>query len=172
MSAGKLDLFIETGAAWERKVEVFSPGTPVEAQAMTTGRRYYVDGVPTRVAEVADVGNGTVRVTLGEGVHGDPVLTLPAAALIIPADPVTIDEAAAAFITEPVVNPLAPVTVPIPTTIAGDGLSVTMSYTADETSVLVVDAGAHSWDLYLRTTLWDWRRVLEGTLTVVKGDAR
>lgn len=169
MRAGRLDVLVETGARWVRDVQLVAPGTPTVVAAMTPGGRYYMDGVPVRVHAVRELGNGTCRVELADGLYGDPVLTLPADALVAPAVPVAAVEATAAF-SYPDGDTLA--STPIPVTISADGSTLTLALDAAATSALADSVGAYSWDLYVRTAEFDWQRTLEGTFTVVKGDAR
>lgn len=172
MRAERYDVTVATGAAWSATYVRYTPGPAVPASAVSAGERVYVDGVPRLVASVRGEG---IRVTLtfGEGTYADDRLTLVATDLISPAEAVPLVEAVAAWETSPVVNLYDdPVTVEIPTTIEPDGVTVTLSLGADETALLAPDEGAHSWDLYVRTADADWQRALEGTLTIVRGDAR
>ena len=168
----RYDVTVATGAAWSATYVRYTPGTPVAASTISAGDRVYVDGVPMRVASVRPEGVRVV-LTFGEGLYDDYRLTLVADALVSPAEPVPITEAVAAWETFPIINPYTePVTVEIPTTVEPDGVTVTLSMDADETALLAPDEGAHSWDLYVRTADADWQRALEGTLTIVRGDAR
>ena len=170
MRAGRLDLVIETGAAWSREVQVLTPGQPVAASTVSAGTRVYLDHVPVRVASVTPNPNGSVTWALGDGLYSDPVRTLPGTALVAPAELVEVLEAAAAFRAIPEVAPRDTVAVEIPVSVSLDGSSVILAYGADETAL--IPAEAYSWDLYVRTAEWDWTRALEGTLTVIEGDAR
>lgn len=173
MRAGNLDIVVETGTLMSRDVQVHVPGPPVEAQTVTVGQRLFVDRVP-QLVHAADTAAGWTTFRFGRGLYSDPRLTVTATALVVPAVPTVVVDAIAAYSMETIDLDGIPVveTVPITTTIAGDGLTVTLTVTADESEVWHDRAGAHSWDLYVQTAVWDWQRVLEGTLTVLAGDSR
>lgn len=178
MRAGNLDVFVETGALWTRDVTVLSPGTPVEAQAVTPGQYVFVDSTPMLVYSVSlPSSSGKVTITFGRGLYSDIRLTVDATAMVIPAIKTVIVEAEASWryepITDPQINPLGSgQKMPIPIVIASDGLSMTLTLDADTTAGYAGIAGAYSWDCYVRTAEWDWQRILEGTFTVTKGDTR
>lgn len=168
----RCDVTVATGAAWSLPYVRYAPGPPVAASAVSAGDMVYVDGVPLLVASVRAEGVRVV-LTFGSGLYDDRRLTLVYDDLIAPAVPVPILDAVAAWAATPMVNPLdglAPVGIPV--TIEADGYTVTVGLTADETASLAPDAGAHSWDLYVQTDDEDWQRALEGTLTIVRGEAR
>jgi hypothetical protein len=172
--AGLLDLFVETGTAWSRDVQVLRPGTPIEAQAVTPGMRVFVDNWPALVYSVSPVASGYVSLRFGTGLANDPTVTLEATAPVHPAEPAQLLEALAAYTLqfEPYVDPHDTMRVVIPATVSADGLTVTLSLDADATAAMRDREGAHSWDLYVRSDTDDWTRVLEGTLSVIVGDAR
>lgn len=180
MRAGNLDVFIETGALWTRDVRVLSPDTPIEAQAVVPGQYVFIDSTPMLVYSVSTPSSsGKVTITFGRGLYSDIRLTVAADSMVIPAVPTEILEAAAAWTympIEPMVNPLVTQVMaqkmPIPVTIATDGLSMTLTLDADTTAGLAGMAGSYSWDCYVRTSIWDWQRILEGTFTITRGDTR
>lgn len=175
MRAGNLDVLIETGAKWTRQVEVYAPDEPIAAQLVVAGQRLFVDGLPLLVYAVMPASNNRVSIQFGRGLYNDITLTVSATANVIPAEPQTIDEVVAAwtYAPPPVLDVEPPaVTVDIPAIIAPDALSFALTYTADETAAMDGMVGANSWDCYVRTAAWDWQRILEGTLTVIKGDSR
>jgi hypothetical protein len=115
------------------------------------------------------------RIHFGQGLVSDPWLRVANEQLVSPAEPMVVAEAVAAFTfapEDPVINPLDTDRVEIPTVVSVDGSTVTLAFTADETADMADWAGAYSWDLYVRTTVDDWQRVRQGTLTIQVGDAR
>ena len=176
MKPSRLDVQIVTGATWTLDVQLVTPGAPVAVAAMTPGGRYYIGGEPVRVHSVRDLGNGWCAVATGTGLYDEPELTLASAGRVAPADPVEALEAAAGFsYAAPgaaVEDPPTMDVMEIPATISADGETVTLSLDADETAALADSIGSYSWDLYVRTAEWEWRRVVEGTLTIMAGDAR
>jgi hypothetical protein len=173
--ATRLDLFIESGADFSTTVVDYEPDVAVAAEDVTPGSYLYLYGVPTVVYDVTTTADRTT-VRFGQGLHNDPSFTLYRLDRVMTAAPVTVLEAVAAFTyypTDPQVNPLddGGQRVEIPATVAADGLSVTLALDADETAGMDGWAGAYSWDMYVRTAD-GWRRSREGTLTIVKGDAR
>src|SRR4029079_19839225 len=68
--AQRLDVEIVTGAAWTRDVQLVTPGPPVAVETLTPGGRYYVAGMPVRVASVA-VAAGRVGGRAGDGLDGE-----------------------------------------------------------------------------------------------------
>lgn len=168
MKTVRADIGVVTGAQWTCDVQLVEQGTPVAVEAVTPGGMYYVHGLTLTVHSVRDLGNGWHELVFEPGTYGAPTVQYPTGALIAPADPVPALEAVAKFAAEPVATPYEPVE--IPTSISGDGSTVTLTLPADITATM--PAGAYSWDLYVRTTRWDWQRVVQGTLSVVDGDAR
>jgi hypothetical protein len=173
--AQRLDVEIVTGAAWTRDVQLVTPGPPVAVETLTPGGRYYVAGMPVRVASVA-VAAGRVDVALGDGLYGEPVLSIPVGALLEPAVPVAALTAEAGFAypvpgaTED--DPPTMDVMPISATISADGFTITLALDDTETAALADDVGAYSWDVFAETAEFGWRRIIEGTLTIMAGDAR
>jgi len=166
--AGTLDVLIQTGALWTRDVQVLTPDTPIEAQAVTAGQRVFVDGVPLHVYSAVTTG-GLTTLTFGQGLYADLSMKMTATARVQPAVPAPILEADAAFHQD--IDAAAGAVI-IDTIISPDTYTVTLTIDAATSAGYGPYEGAHSWDCYLRTAAWDWQRVLEGTLSVVRGDAR
>jgi len=179
MRAGTLDVYIETGALWARDLQVYAPDTPVPASTVVPDQRVFLDGRPQLVHNVVTTGAKTT-ITFGQGLWYEPQLTVPYDALVAPAVPVPILDAAAAWTYllpgVPVVNPLDPaeagVKYNVPWSLSTDQLTLTLGYTADETQAFRDLAGAYSWDCFVQTSTWDWQRVVEGTWTIIRSDAR
>lgn len=171
MRAGRVDVRVETGTLWAIALQAMTPTAPIEAQAVAPGQRVFLDGLPQLVYAVTDEGNGRTRLDFGQGLYWEPRITLTSTALVSPAVPVPLTDAAAAWWVETTEEGAAERRA-IPATIATDSLSVKLTLDADSTAALEPFAGAHSWDCYMRTTGWDWQRPVEGTFTILKGDAR
>lgn len=171
--AQRYDVTVPTGARWSAEYVRYAPGPAVPAGTIVAGQRVYVDGLPRLVATVVPEGLRVI-LTFGRGLYDDARLALHVDSLVAPAEAVPITEAVAAFtLTDVDVDGLPLLTpVEIPTVVEVDGTTVTLGLTADETVDLFDWPGAHSWDLYVRTADEDWQRALEGTFTVVRGDAR
>lgn len=175
MRAGTLDVVIETGAAWQRQIQVFKPDTPITLAAVAPGQRVFVDGAPLLVYSVTPAAGGRVVLTFGRGLYSDPAMTFMGASLVAPAILVAVLEVAAAYtivVTDPATDVDVVTTVEIPATIAPDGLAFTLGLDADTTAAMVDLPAAVSWDCYTRTDEWGWQRTLEGTLSTIRGDAR
>jgi hypothetical protein len=170
--ASTLDIVVQTGALWTRDVQLFKPDAPVAVQAVTPGSRVFVDGVPLLVHTVTPVPGGRTTLAFGHGLINDAVATFPSTALIAPAVPVELVAVEAAYTAMVVDEPGYVESVPIPASVAPDGLTATLELDADTTALMGDYEGTHSWDCYALTLEWDWQRILEGTLTVIRGDAR
>lgn len=166
--AARHDVVIQTGANWTADIQCYTPGPPVAVETVAPGQRIYVDGRPLLVATVTPRGTVRVALTFGEGLYSDPVVTFTVGALVAPAVPAVLTDAVAAY---HVMDPDQP-NVPIPSVLSGDGLTVTLTLDPVATAAMDVLGGAHSWDCYVRTDATDWQRVLEGTMAVIRGDAR
>ena len=175
MRAGNLDIVVETGARWSRSAQLLAPADPVPASTAVPGSRYFVDGWPLRLHANQPASGSRVKLVFGQGTYADVSLTVDATAGISPAVPLIVLEVAAAFtVDDPDPDTGDPVAsrVPVPAVVAPDGLTVTLTMDEAQTAALAPREGAYSWDMYTRTVEWDWQRVLEGTLTIVKGDTR
>lgn len=173
MRAGRLDIVVETGAWWSRVVQLLTPGTPVPASTAAPASRYYVDGWPLQLYATESLSGSRVRLRFGHGVYSDVSLTVDADAGIQQAVPMVVVEAAASFTvdaTDVDTGEPVPTSVAIPTTVAADGTSVLAQLDPTETGALADMAGSYSWDLYARTAEWDWQRIVEGTMVIVRGD--
>lgn len=169
MKAVRVDVETATGVTWTRDVQLVEPGDPVPVETVTPGGAYYLGGLPLVVHSVADDGRGWTTLTLGDGTYDAPRMRIPTGATISPAIPVPVLDAAAAYaVAEP--DPADPALPPVESTVEIPSTFV------DNVVTLTLDVppavGAYSWDLYVRTTEHDWQRIVEGTLTVVAGDAR
>lgn len=165
MRAGNLDIVIQTGALWTRDIQVLAPDTAIEVQAVTPGMRIFVDGRPSLVHSVTPSPGGRTTIVFGHGLINDPVASYTSTSLVAPAVPVELLEVAAAFFDD-----TDPVT--IPSTISADGLTATLTIPAVLSQAMSSLTRNHSWDCYVRTAAWDWQRILEGTLSIIRGDAR
>jgi hypothetical protein len=174
MRAGRFDIVIVTGSQWSRQVQLYRPDTPIEAQAVVTGSRVFYKRAPALVHSAVTV-NAWTTIQFGHGLWTDPFVKVEREALVVPAlpDPTLAGAASFTFYPQTVyVDPRSDsVNVGIPVTVNADG-SATLAYAADETASFADMVGASSWDMYAQTGRWDWQRILEGTLTIVKGDTR
>ena len=167
MRAGRYDITIETGTLFSREVRWLEPTAAIPASTVVVGQRIYLSGWPMTVYSVTPLANNQIRIIFGHGLWNDPTVQVDAAALVVPAIPLEILDATAVFHvqeTEP------PEDVLIPVTVAVDGMTAILEL--DSATDLSAYAGAHSWDLYLQSAEYDWQRVLEGTATIIQGDAR
>jgi hypothetical protein len=164
---------VETGSWWSRTVRLLTPGTPVPASAAVPGLRYYVDGWPLQLYSTESLSGNRVRLRFGHGVYSDVSLTVDSDAGIQQAVPMVVVEAAASFTVDAVdadTGEPVPSAVSLPTSVAADGTSVLVQLDPTETAALAVLEGSYSWDLYARTVEWDWQRIVEGTMVIVRGD--
>lgn len=174
MRAGRFNITIETGAEWTRIVQLYRPDTPIPAADVVPDTRVFYKGSPALVYSV-DVANGTTTIQFGHGLWDDPRISVNSTANVVPAvvDPIINAEAMFTYYPSAVyVDPRDQVSVQIPITVEPDGSLATMLLTSDETAALAPMVGASSWDLYADTSRWSWQRILEGTLTIIKGDTR
>jgi len=166
MRAAHYDLFVETGVDFYRVAQLWAPtGAPITASSVVIGQRIYVDGAPMRVAEMTTSrGNdGTLWVDLifGLGLWSDPHVRVMADEKMMPAAMVDVTSAAAAF-------NLNGQRREIPTAI--DEKSIVFMMDSGMTGALAGNVGAWSWDLYGVTPGMGRLRLLEGTLTVQRGE--
>lgn len=171
MRAGRCDIVVETGARWERDFQWVEPAVAVPASTVLIGERIYVDSVPLKVYSIEPLNSGLVRFTFGHGLWNDPTITVSSTALVVPAEPITMDAVEAAI--HATLDPEAgPDTIPIVATLSADKLSCGLLLDADTTTTFDAIVGAHSWDVYAQAPGYDWQRILEGTATIIDGDAR
>ena len=179
MRAGRYDITIETGATWSKDIQLMSPQGIVRADAMVVGQRVFLEGYPLQVAKLTRLNPREIQIRFGHGLFGEPVVIAAPDDEFALAVPMVIVDAAAAyrlsylpFASPPIYPPIDPTSITIPLEIAGDGLSLTMKFSAIETLLMAENAGTYSWDLYAQTVEWEWQRVLEGSFTIIAGDAQ
>lgn len=168
MRAARFDLFVETGADFYRIAQLWGPtGTPITAGSVVVGERVYVDGEPLRVAEMSTVrgndGNLWVDLIFGTGLWSDPHVRVLADEKMMPAALIELSEASAAF-------NLNGQRREIPTSIA-DSRHIMILMDATMTAQLSDNVGAWSWDMYANVKDVGRQRLLEGTLTVQRGES-
>ena len=167
MRAAHYDLFVETGSDFYRVVQLWGPtGVPVTASSVVIGDRVYVDGLPLLVADIqtirANDGNLWVELIMGRGLWDDPHVRVLADEKMMPAVMLDIEGAAAAF-------SLNGQRREIPTSITDN--TVVMLMDSAMTGQLAYSIGACSWDLFASIKDMGRQRVLEGTLTVQRGES-
>lgn len=174
MRAALYDLTIETGVDFRRTFTPCTPAEPVPAREVVVGDRVYYKGEPLYVymttlhEHPTDPSLSSVEFLFGSGAWYEPRATVPADGLVYPTYPVTIAEASAGF---SVMNEVGEVRVELPVDVT-DPERVALALDDAATSDLVPYQGSWSWDLYARTDAWGWQRLVEGTLSVLKGSGR
>lgn len=168
MRAAHYDLTLETGVDFARAFEMWQPtGTLITAADVVPGQRIYLDGLPQRVHGKTTVtgtdGVAWVDLVFGQGAWCDPHLRVLATDMVMPAQPLYPNGAQAAF-------NLSGTKKELPTAINGSVVLVTVNH--DESAALSPAVGAWSWDLFTETDEWGWQRLVEGTLTIVRSEAR
>lgn len=176
MRASRCDLNVESGTDVTRTFQIWTPDVAVAARDVVPGGRVFYKGTPFAVYAVftLDGPNPITEIVLGDGLWWEPRLKLPADDLIMTAVALTIDEVVAAW-SYPTV-PDDCVTVPpeqreLPTRIE-DGVNAVLALTDEDTRALAETPGSFSWDMYAHTAEQGWQRIVEGTLSVIRGDAR
>ena len=180
MRAARYDIVAETGAAFVRAFSPYMPGALAIARSVVAGDRVYYRGDPLFVYEATlfehptDPGLSTVSFVFGSGSWFEPRATIPADSMLYPAVPAVVLAAEAGFTVKDDSDPdlgVIEVRYPLPVSIV-DGHTVKLAMDDDFTRQLVAYEGAWSWDLFVESDLWSWTRLVEGTLSIVKGSGR
>jgi hypothetical protein len=159
-----------------RTFQIWAPDEAVAARNVVAGGRVFYKGTPFAVYAVftLDGPNPITEIVLGDGLWWEPRLKLPADDLIMTAVALPIVDLIAAW-SYPTI-PDDCVTVPperheLPTRV-DDGVNAVLALTDADTLALAATPGSFSWDMYARTVEQGWQRIVEGTLTVIRGDTR
>jgi hypothetical protein len=175
VTAGRLDITVETGAHWARVIVHERPDTLIRVDEVVAGQRIFVDGRGVLVHSVTPAPGGRTILALGYGLMSDPAIIAMSDANVAPAIPMELLDVQAAYAMEEYdADAGGPVlfSTPIPALIAADGLSATLTLDEVTTAAMAYIPGACSWDCYSLTTELGWKRILEGTLITIRGDAR
>lgn len=176
MRAARHDLVMETGAVLTKVFRVVLPAPgPAPVSGVVVGDRVYYKGDPLRVYIATphpdpDPVRATVDLVFGTGAWYEPRVTLAADALVYKAQPANVISCEAGFTLLDDVTQTQ-IRVPLPVTIENAN-TIALTMDDSETAQFVDYEGAWSWDLYVATAEWDWRRTVEGTLNILRGSGR
>jgi hypothetical protein len=179
--AARCDLNVETGVDFAKAFQLWVPDLPAPFSTVQANQRVWFEGFPHVVysATTSTQSDGLeyTDIVFDKGLWYEPTARALSTDLLVPAKMVEILAAQAAMtilgpVPEEFVLPIEDGRLTIPVTISPN-TTVTVTMDVEFTNDLAeLDAyGPHSWDLYVETAQWGRMRLVQGTLSVLVGDA-